>query len=180
MRRYLLPVLAMTLLVPVMALTLQKQDLSRLFAAFAAPSGLMQGCMDVPEAVLLAETLRERALRIERYMETIDEKKAELATAEESLRARLSELQAHKNNVQATRRNQTDAVRTDIDRLVAVYDRMKPVEAAAILTNLPADFAAEILVRVQPETGARIIAAVEPRQAALLTAQMGARSVHKP
>ena len=70
-------------------------------------------------------------------------------------------------------------MRSDIEKLVALYDQMKPAEAAAVLTNLPADFAAEILLRVRPETGARIIAAVEPRQAALLTAQMGARSVRK-
>lgn len=177
MRKLLLPGLALMLGLPAIAMGLQGQQPSRLFAAFAEPPGLMQGCTDVPEAVALAETLRDRALRIERYMETIDEKKAELAVAEETLRVRLAELRSHKGGIQSRRTAHSDAVRTDIERLVAVYDRMKPNEAAAILTNLPTDFAAEILMRVQPETGARIIASVEPRQAALLTAQMGARSV---
>ena len=86
-------------------------------------------------------------------------------------------LRQQKSGIQTRRDGASQAVREDIDRLVAVYDQMKPAEAAAVLTNLPADFAAEILMRVQPETGARIIASVEPRQAALLTAQMGARSV---
>ncbi|MBU3028614.1 MotE family protein [Paracoccus marinaquae] len=179
MSRSILPLLALTFSIPAAAMLWQSQDLSRVFAAFAAPSGLLQGCGDVPEAVALAEELRDRALRIERYMASIDARKEELVEAETTLRQRLSELKAQKGGTRLRRDTASEAVRQDIDRLVAVYDQMKPAEAAAVLTNLPADFAAEILMRVRPETGARIIASVEPRQAALLTAQMGARSVRK-
>lgn len=177
MRRPILPLIALGFALPAFVALLQAQDVSRLFAAFAEPPALLQGCGDVPEAVALAAELRDRALRIERYMQTIDEKKAELAVAETSLRARLEELKAQKSGMRSRGDQSTEAVRQDIDRLVAVYDQMKPAEAAAVLSNLPPDFAAEILMRVQPETGARIIASVEPRQAAVLTAQMGARSV---
>lgn len=180
MRRSLLSLLALGFVLPAGALVWKSQDLSGMFAAFAQPSGLLQGCGDVPEAVALAEELRDRALRIERYMESIDHKKAELAEAEATLRTRLAELKSQKGGARSRQDQGSAAVRNDIDRLVAVYNQMKPVEAAAVLTNLPADFAAEILMRVEPENGARIIAAVEPRQAALLTAQMGARSVRKP
>ena len=179
MRRSLLSFLALTFAVPAGLAIWQMQDFSRYFAAFAEPSDLLQGCNDVPEAVALAEELRDRALRIERYMETIDRKKAEVAEAESALRKRLAELKSQKGGMRSRQDQSTAAVRSDIEKLVALYDQMKPAAAAAVLTNLPADFAAEILLRVRPETGARIIAAVEPRQAALLTAQMGARSVRK-
>lgn len=179
MRRRLLPVLAAIFTIPAAAALWKSQDLSRVFAAFAEPSGLMQGCTDVPEAVALAEELRDRALRIERYMEALDARKAQIAEAEATLTRKLVELKGQKQGIQSRHAGSSEAVRNDIDRLIAVYDQMKPAEAAAILTNLPADFAAEILMRVQPEAGARIIASVEPRQAALLTAEMGARSVRK-
>ncbi len=179
MRKSALQVLALALTLPAAAALWQSHDWSRVFAAFAGPGDLLEGCGDVPEAVSLAEELRDRALRIERYMERIEQKKSELATAEQTLRKRLGELKAQKNRSQSRHELATEAVRDDIDRLVALYDQMKPAEAAAVLTNLPSDFAAEILMRVQPENGARIIAAVEPRQAALLTAEMGARSVRK-
>lgn len=179
MSKRILPFLALLFVVPAGFVFWQHNNLSRLFVAFAEPSGMMQGCTDVPEAVALAEELRDRALRIERYMEDIAAKKAEIAEAEASLTRRLVELKAQKSSIQSRRAGATAAIRDDIDRLVAVYDQMKPAEAAAILTNLPADFAAEIIMRVQPESGARIIAAVEPRQAALLTAEMGARSIRK-
>ena len=172
------PLLALTLAfgLPAGAAIWQGGDLSRFFAARASSGDLLQGCTDVPEAVALATELRDRALRIERYMEALETRKAEIAAAEATLRARAGELRQQTSGLQSRRNGASQAVREDIDRLIAVYDQMKPAEAAAVLTNLPPDFAAEILMRVQPETGARIIAAVEPRQAALLTAQMGARS----
>ncbi|SNT73126.1 MotE family protein [Paracoccus seriniphilus] len=179
MRKVLMPLLILTFLAPAALALWQAQGLSRLFAAFAESGELLQGCTDVPEAVALAEELRDRALRIERYMRSIEDRKTELAKAEESLTARLRELKAQKSRIRARQDSASSDVRSDIDRLVALYDQMKPDQAAAVLTNLPADFAAEILIRVRPEAGARIIAAVEPRQAALLTAQMGARSVRK-
>lgn len=179
MSKRILPIFAAAFTVPALAVlvTSQGKTINKIFAAFAEPPGLLAGCTDIPEAVALADELNLRANRIERYMESVTAQKAELATAEENLRERLGELKATKASIQSRKDNTTEAIRDDVDRLVALYDQMKPAEAAAILTNLPSDFAAEILMRVKPETGARIIASVEPRQAALLTAEMGARSV---
>lgn len=177
MRNRFLGYLAAAFVLPFAAHALLGQDLSQHFVASASQDDLLKGCTDVPEAVALAEELRDRALRVESYMSALEAKKAEIAAAEASLRDRLAEMKAVKNGSRDQRNAATGAIRDDIDRLIAVYDQMKPAEAAAVLSNLPAEFAAEILMRVQPQTGARIIAAVEPRQAALLTAQMGARSV---
>ena len=179
MRKALLPALGAIFAAPTLWFLSDTALASRSLQALAEPPALMEGCGDVPEAVALAENLRDRALRIERYIEVLDHKKAEIADAEALLGIKLTELQRLKDSLRSQRGGQRSAVQTDIDRLVSVYDQMKPAEAAAVLTNLPADFAAEILMRVQPETGARIIASVEPRQAALLTTHMGARSVRQ-
>lgn len=142
--------------------------------AHAEPAALLSGCSDVPEAVALADTLRERGLRIERYMQDIDRRKAELATAERQLTEKLIELRKVRQQIKdhdgSVSRAQTD----DIARIIAVYNQMKPEQAAVVLSNLPPEFAAQILARVQPETGARIMASVDPGQAALLTSYMGA------
>lgn len=179
MRKFLLPALGVMFATPAVVGAIQSQNVPKTLWAFAEPPTLMEGCTDVPEAVALAGELRDRALRIEDYMTTIAAKKAELAEAEASLKTKLSQLTIVRDEIRARNSSHKDAVQSDIDQLVAVYDQMKPAEAAEVLTNLPADFAAEILMRVQPEIGARIIASVEPRQAALLTAQMGARSIRK-
>lgn len=142
--------------------------------AFAATPALMEGCGDVPEAVALAETLRLRGIAVDRGIEVLDQRRAEIAAAEERLTARLTELRAAKQALDDTRTARTTNADEGIARLIAVYDVMKPAEAAEVLGALPPDFGAEILARVQPEIGARIIAALEPSQAAILTARMGA------
>lgn len=179
MRKMILPLLGVLFSVPAAAFAVRNYDAASSLFAFAEPPGLMEGCGDVPEAVALAEELRDRALRVERYLEEVDNRESELEVAQDSLRARLTELKAMKAGIRTGNANGKAEIQSDIDRLVAVYDRMKPDEAAAVLTNLPANFAAEILMRVQPETGAKIIAAVEPNKAAVLTTHMGARSLNR-
>lgn len=142
--------------------------------ANAEPSELMAGCADVPEAVALADTLRERGLRIDRYMQDMQRRKNEIALAEKQLTEKLVELRKVKDQINRSDQGYAQAQTDDISRLIAVYDLMKPEQAAMVLSNLPPGFAAEILARVQPETGARIMASVEPGQAAVLTSYMGA------
>jgi flagellar motility protein MotE (MotC chaperone) len=107
-------------------------------------------------------------------MQDIDRRKAELAVAQKQLTDKLVELRKLRQQINdhdtSISRGQTD----DIARIIALYDQMKPEQAAQVLSNLPPDFAAQILARVQPETGARIMASVEPGQAAVLTSYMGA------
>lgn len=157
-------------------------DLSPAWAATPAQapgSGLLAGCTDIPEAVELADLLKARGEGIARYQAELDRKRAEIALAEGTLTSKLRQLKALQDSAQGRRTEARAEVTSDIDRLVGVYDAMKPREAAAVLAALPPDFAAEILMRVEPSTGAAILASVEPAQAAILTTHMGARSVRK-
>lgn len=143
-------------------------------SAKAEPAELLAGCSDVPEAVALAGTLQERGLRIERYLQDLERRKAEIALAEKQLTEKLVELRKLKDRIADRNGTISQAQNDDIARLIAVYDQMKPEQAAMVLANLPPDFAAQILARIQPESGARIMAAIEPGQAAILTSYMGA------
>lgn len=179
MRRAVLTTAALGLGTLAALQALQLVPLGDQMRAFAAAPALMEGCTDVPEAVELAETLRLRGIAVDRGIEALDSRRAEIAAAEERLSAKLAQLRAAK---EALGRGQAAAqTRTDegISRLIAVYDAMKPAEAAEVLAALPPDFGAEILARVQPETGARIIAALEPSHAAILSARLGATPAAK-
>lgn len=142
--------------------------------AHAEPAALLEGCSDVPEAVALAETLHQRGQRIERYMQDIERRKSELAAAETQITQKLVELRRVRQQLRERDDTVGQAQSDDIARIIALYDQMKPEQAAMVLSNLPPDFAAQILVRVEPQTGARIMASVEPGQAAVLTSYMGA------
>lgn len=143
--------------------------------AHAETADLLKGCTDVPEAVELAARLNDRALRIQRYLATMDSKKSEIDGARQSLSETLKKLVAEGRILPMQSVVKQDEVDEDVARLVAVYDQMKPEQAAVVISNLPPDFAAEILMRVQPENSAKIMASVDPNQAAVLTSYMGSR-----
>lgn len=179
MRRYLLPLLGGVMVLGVASQAMMLIDGTRRLRANAEPAALMAGCTDVPEAVALADNLRQRGLRIERYMQDIDRRKSEIAVAEKQLTDKLVELRKLRQQINSRDSTLSKGQTDDIARIIAVYDQMKPEQAAMVLSNLPPDFAAQILARVQPETGARIMASVEPGQAALLTSYMGAIRAQK-
>ncbi|WP_134724871.1 MotE family protein [Paracoccus luteus] len=150
-------------------------DVDAGLTAQAAPTALLDGCGDVPEAVALADSLRLRGIAVDRALADLDRRKAEIAAAEARLKTRLFQLREARAAMAGDTAARRAGADLGIERLISVYDAMKPAEAATVLAALPPDFAAEILMRVQPETGARIIAAVDPGQAAILTTHMGAR-----
>lgn len=174
MRKPVLSLLGGVLILAAAAQAVMLLDGTSRLVANAEPTELMAGCMDVPEAVALADTLKDRALRVDRYLQELARKRAEIAFAEKQLAERLVELRKLKQQSVQRDAGQRQAQNEGIARLIAVYDQMKPEQAAMVLTNLPPDFAAQILARVQPETGARIMASVEPGHAAVLTSYMGA------
>ena len=147
-------------------------------SAASAPA-LLDGCGDVPEALALAEELRLRGLAVDRGIEALDGRRAEIAAAEARLAKTLGQLRAAKEALGKGQAAVQTGSEAGISRLIAVYDAMKPAEAAEVLAALPPDFGAEILARVQPETGARIIAALEPEQATILSARLGATRTTK-
>lgn len=179
MRRPLLSFLGGIMILAAAGQVVMLMDGFSRLTAHAEPSKLMAGCTDVPEAVALADTLRERSLRIDRYMQDMQRRKDEIALAQKQLTEKLVELRKLKQQLGSSEQGITQAQNDDISRLIAVYDQMKPEQAAMVLSNLPPDFAAQILARVQPETGARIMASVEPGQAAVLTSYMGAIRARK-
>lgn len=174
MRKSILSILGGVLVLAAAGQAAMLIDGSSRLVANAEPSELMAGCTDVPEAVALADVLKDRSLRVDRYMQELDRKRAEIAVAEKQLTEKLVELRKLKQQGAQRDAGQRQVQNDDIARLIAVYDQMKPEQAAMVLSNLPPDFAAQILARVQPETGARIMASVEPGQAAVLTSYMGA------
>lgn len=138
---------------------------------------LLDGCGDVPEAVALAQELTLRRNALDRSAADLERRRAELAAAQSTLQDRLGQLRRAQKALKDADMDAGQSRGRGIEQLIAVYDAMKPAEAAEVLAALPPDFAAEILARVQPETGARIIAAIEPSQAAVLTARLGTRRV---
>lgn len=138
---------------------------------------LIAGCSGIPEAVALGKYLTARGDRLARYTDELSTKRAEIATAEAMLTERLKQLGAASKRDKIVQDGGAGNVDEDVRRMVAIYDVMKPADAASVLSKLPPDYAAEILMRLGPENSASIVSALDPGIAAILTTHMGARSV---
>ncbi|WP_312531952.1 magnesium transporter MgtE N-terminal domain-containing protein [Paracoccus sp. (in: a-proteobacteria)] len=142
-------------------------------SALADTKDLLKGCEDVPEAVELANSLQERALRIERYLQDMDRKKSEIEAAKIDLTNTLKSFNAAGLGASPVGHFSAEIRNKNIERLISIYDQMKPEQAAEILQNLPPEFTAEILMRVKPDNSAKIISSIEAGQAAIFTTFMG-------
>ncbi|WP_090522298.1 MotE family protein [Paracoccus isoporae] len=159
---------------PMTALALQERAAPRDPDDPAA--GLLAGCGDVPEVVALVENLQIRRDRMAKALQNLDDRRAEIETARAALKAELDRLSAARERQSLSRTRDQQEVAADADRIVALYQAMKPRDAAAVISSLPEEFAAELLIRIHPDSGARIVAAIAPEKAAVLTTYMGARS----
>lgn len=161
-------------LLPMAAMSLQPSTPE--ISAPEIAEGLLSGCGDIPEVATLVERLTIREDRIAKALAELDNRRAEISASRAALSTELRRLKSASTGQATSQTSRERAVDDDISRLVAVYEAMKPKEAAAVLAALPPDYGAELLIRVTPEAGARIIAAIEPDKAAVLTTYMGARS----
>lgn len=96
----------------------------------------------------------------------IDEKIAELAAAEQSL----SEMIAMADS----------AAQDDLDRLTAVYENMKPQDAAALFETMDPAFSAGFLGMMQPAAAAAIMAGLTPERAYSISVILAGRNTGAP
>ncbi|WP_281981078.1 MotE family protein [Thalassorhabdomicrobium marinisediminis] len=132
------------------------------------------------EVAPLLAALQTREARIAEREVAIDDRLRALDLAEQELGERLAELQAAEASlVEALALSET-ANDSDIGRLVAVYETMKPADAANLFEQMAPDFASGFLVRMQPESAAAILAGLEPQTAYSISAIIAGRNANAP
>ena len=72
------------------------------------------------------------------------------------------------------------AAEADIQRLTAVYQAMKPKDAAALFNTMSPEFAAGFLGRMQPQSAAAVLAALDPQAAFGISALIAGRNAKAP
>ena len=108
-----------------------------------------------------AVALREQDLRV--ALDEIERATTDLVAAEEALEARMFASDA--------------ASEDDLDRLTAIYEGMKPKDAAALFAAMDPDFAAGFLGRMSPDTAASVFSALPPLTAYAVSATIAGRNV---
>jgi flagellar motility protein MotE (MotC chaperone) len=133
-----------------------------------------------PPPAELAASLLEREGRLASQEAAIADREAAIALANEAVTLRLEELKKAEEELRATLALADGAAEEDIARLVAVYETMKPKDAARLFDAMDAEFAAGFLGSMRPDAAGAIMAGMTPEKAYAVTAILAGRNSSVP
>lgn len=136
-----------------------------------------------PELDLLQKSLLSREAELVAQAKTVATREAAVLAAEEEVARRQAELDAAENelayaeaDLQRRVRTAKTASETDIAQLVAVYEAMKPQDAAEVFEAMSPEFASGFLSEMSPTTAAMILADLSPEFAYSVSVLMAGRN----
>jgi flagellar motility protein MotE (MotC chaperone) len=128
----------------------------------------------------LIAALRAREERVAARETAIEDRLRALSVAEDELTKRLGDLEAAEASLTAALTLSETANDSDIARLTAVYENMKPVDAASLFEEMAPDFASGFFVRMRPEAAAAIMTGLEPQTAYSISVIIAGRNANAP
>ncbi|MFN6951210.1 MAG: MotE family protein [Albidovulum sp.] len=131
-------------------------------------------------AFAMLEELKARESRLKAQEADLADRAQALAVAREEIEGRLASLVAAEEKLSATLTLANEAADADVARLVAVYEKMKPKDAASLFTEMDPDFAAGFLARMRPDAAAAVMAGLEPRTAYAISVLLAGRNAKAP
>ena len=145
----------------------------------AAPEGTAPlNCPLPPAAVAAALVGRESEVK---HRETeLADRMAALALADQAINKRMGELQVAEASLKKTLSIADGAAEKDLARLTAVYEAMKPADAAALFQTMAPEFAAGFLSRMRPEIAASVLAGMKPDLAYSISVLIAGRNATAP
>lgn len=145
----------------------------------AAPAD--QEHCDLPEdfEALLA-ALQSREQLIHSRENQIRARMQALAVADREIEEKLARLSEAEEWLRGTLALADTAAEDDIARLVAVYEAMKPKDAAILFEEMAPDFAAGFLGRMRPEAAAGVMSGLSPQAAYSLSVILAGRNASVP
>jgi flagellar motility protein MotE (MotC chaperone) len=146
--------------------------------AESAPEPATAQCAEPPAALTAA--LAEKSARLSARESALDARLSALALAEQVALQHMAELRAAEESLKATIAQTDGAAEGDVAKLTAIYEVMKPVDAAAIFQAMAPDFAAGFLGRMRPEAAAAVLGGMSPEAAYGITAQIAGRNARAP
>ncbi|OYX41660.1 MAG: hypothetical protein B7Z02_15100 [Rhodobacterales bacterium 32-67-9] len=144
----------------------------------AAPDGPV--CEPDAGALAMLEDLRAREARLAAREAQVEDRSQALTLAKTEIDEKLAALVAAEDKLAATLALADQAADQDVARLVAVYEKMKPKEAAPLFAEMDPDFAAGFLARMRPDTAAAVMAGLDPKAAYTISVLLAGRNANAP
>jgi flagellar motility protein MotE (MotC chaperone) len=135
-------------------------------------------CEPGPEAVL--EALARREERLAALEAAFGDRMAALALAEETAAAQIAALARAEAALAETLARADGAAEADLARLTAVYETMRPRDAAPLFEAMDPEFAAGFLGRMRPDAAAAILAGMSAESGYRVSLLLAARNTGVP
>lgn len=135
-------------------------------------------CGETP--VALTEALRQREAAVAAREVAVENRVAALAVSETAITARIEEMTAVETELKKTLKIADGAAEADLARLTAVYEAMKPSDAAKVFTKMAPEFAAGFLARMAPGSAAAVLAGMPADEAYSISVLIAGRNALVP
>ncbi len=137
-------------------------------------------CTPPPEISSVLEALDVREARIEEREGALADRLASLSLAEAEIQKNLIKLQEAEERLTNLMALSDGAAEGDLARLTAVYEAMKPKDAAILFQEMAPDFAAGFLGRMRPDLAASVMAGLDPETAYTISVILAGRNANAP
>lgn len=137
-------------------------------------------CMPPTDSAVMLEAFQQREARIVRREGQIADRMQALQVAEAEISEKLAALAEAESSLAATLALAETAAETDLSQLTAVYENMKPQDAAALFTQMAPEFAAGFMGRMRPDAAAAIMTSLDPTQAYSISVILAGRNALVP
>lgn len=128
-----------------------------------------------PSEIALLENLARRRDEIESRAADLDVRESLLAATEQRIDEKIGTLQKLEERIQGLVRKHDEAEEQRLARLVKVYEKMKPKDAARIFEEIEMDILLEVSARMKEANVASIMAEMSPQRAQELTIELATR-----
>jgi flagellar motility protein MotE (MotC chaperone) len=122
------------------------------------------------------ESLQDRSKQLEARARELDMRENLIKAAEKRLEAKVDELKGTEARIDTAAGNRDKAEAARFKGIVAMYENMKPKEAARIFDRLEQKILVEVTTQINPRKMSDILAQMSPDAAERLTVELAARA----
>lgn len=137
-------------------------------------------CMSDESITALLQDLRAGEDRLNQRESRLAERAKAIQVAELRLEERIETLRSAEEDLARTLSIADKGAEEDVARLVALYENMKPKEAAPLFAEMAPDFAAGFIAQMRPDAAAALMGSLEPKTAYSISVLLAGRNANAP
>jgi len=145
-----------------------------------SPQGRAPGCQPPPDVEALIKAVKNRQKNLDERERRLADRLQALKVAEMKLEENRTALIAAEKKLAATLAIADKAAEKDVARLTAVYENMKPRNAARLFEAMAPEFAAGFLGRMRPDAAARVMSNIAPEKGYEISLILAGRNARAP